>query len=741
MADKPKQVLISYARADYDELVRAGISDLCDEIAKAIRASLGTSSEIVLQADADFFDWDSLHRVKYAQSDNCFLIPLLAPFFFESTECLDETFDFLNLEIRSGRRDLVFPVYLRHTEKLEDEKQRDRNIVAQALYEHDPADWREVIKDAYDVKRIQQLALELAERIKVTSERIVSDAPPDIPEQGPGVRFRINEDGLIDRAPDEPHDADENEARLNSLKAGLIEACDRLLGSSGHNTLGFVLDTIRAYRGSIDRPLVDVQYTDIWRHGQRLQNLADAATREVDRLEPSLEDDQHAALNDLLNLHGPFMLSTEEGRALQAMADRYQATREEQERQKAAVQAFKKAIEDSTDLATDAVKQVIAEASDEFGKGRYPERTAIISETTNRNFLSTAGKAAAYVGNHAAGGIIGGVAVGTALGSGLVGASIEALNAAGQASTQFILSHQMMLKGLVACSTDSLAWLNHLIGWLRRKQANQPKKRRIVEVGLAAEFDKAEPLASDNLWTPGRIFRDIDESWCPEMVVIPAGEFLMGSPDDENGRFDSESPLHPVTIAKPYSLGRCPITFEAFDHFCEATSRDRPDDKGWGREQRPVINVSWDHATAYCAWLSNKTGCWYRLPSESEWEYACRAKSEVAYTFGETIDKKKANYDHNVGKTTKVGIYPANAFNLFDMHGNVWEWCEDHYKASYDYAPTDGRPRLFPNARSRVVRGGAWNYDSRMVRSASRYASEPGNRRLNLGFRCIRVLE
>lgn len=221
----------------------------------------------------------------------------------------------------------------------------------------------------------------------IRAERNESDTPPIVPEQGPGVRFCINEDGLIDRAPDEPHDPDANEARLNSLKTGLIEACDRLLGSSGHNALGSVLGVIRAYRGAIDQPLTDIQYTDVWRYGQQLQNRADAATRDVDRMDPSLEDDQHAALNDLLDLHGPFVLSTAEGRALQAMADRYQATRGQQERQKEEVRALKEAVEESTGLLTDAVKEVIAEVSDELGKGRHPERAAIMAETTNQNFF------------------------------------------------------------------------------------------------------------------------------------------------------------------------------------------------------------------------------------------------------------------------------------------------------------------------------------------------------------------
>ena len=527
MADKAIRIIFSFARVDDDHL-GGGITWLHSELRQAIQAIIGARSELFVHFVAGE---QSKEEVDGERESTQIFVPIVSPDFFENETCRREAWSFLEYEKRINRDDLILPLYLIGTDLFDDAKRRAGDELAGELYDRQFDDWR-ALRFELGKSVMRPKIEELADTLVHVAMRGVGTAPPDIPEQGPGVRFRINDNGLIDRAPDEPHGANENQARLNSLKNGLIEACDRLLGSSGHNTLGFVLDTIRAYRGAIDRPLVDVQYTDVWRHGQRLQNLADAATREVDRLEPSLEDDQHAALNDLLDLHGPFMLSTEEGRALQAMADRYQATREQHERQKAAVQAFKEAIEDSRGLVTDAVKQVIAETSDELGHGRYPERAAITAETTNRNFLSTAGKAAAYVGNHAAGGIIGGVAVGTAVGSGLVGVSIEALNTAGQASMQFILSHQMMLKGLAAGCTDSLtlAWLNHLIGWLRRRAA--------ASTVPPAPEEAPAIVTKPDFWTPGRVFRDIDAPWCPEMVVIPKGTFMMGSPEDEEGRFD-----------------------------------------------------------------------------------------------------------------------------------------------------------------------------------------------------------
>jgi len=147
---------------------------------------------------------------------------------------------------------------------------------------------------------------------------------------------------------------------------------------------------------------------------------------------------------------------------------------------------------------------------------------------------------------------------------------------------------------------------------------------------------------------------------------------------------------------------------------------------------RPIV-------TGYCDWLSQTTGRRYGLPSEAQWEYACRAGSRTAYAFDDGIDKAQANFDHRVGKTTEVGAYPANAFKLFDMHGNVWEWCEDHYQDNYKKAPLDGRPLLLPDSARRVVRGGSWLSDARFVRAADRRADDPGSRNGDLGFRCAGV--
>ncbi len=238
-------------------------------------------------------------------------------------------------------------------------------------------------------------------------------------------------------------------------------------------------------------------------------------------------------------------------------------------------------------------------------------------------------------------------------------------------------------------------------------------------------------------------FKDIDAPWCPEMVVLPAGTFLMGSEEVGEDQFDAELPQHKVTISRKFALARHPVTFNEYDYFCEETGRRLADDRGWGRGDHPVINVSYDDALSYSRWISEKTGRSYQLPSEAHWEYACRAGTRSAYAFGDKITKRQANfgdyYGDLYGQTSLVGRFPENAWGLQDMHGNVWEWCADWYGDYPSKAVTD--PKGPANGRARVVRGGAWNELEPQVRSAYRGRSEPSRRSLYLGFRCARCEE
>jgi len=241
----------------------------------------------------------------------------------------------------------------------------------------------------------------------------------------------------------------------------------------------------------------------------------------------------------------------------------------------------------------------------------------------------------------------------------------------------------------------------------------------------------------------------------PELVIIPAGSFTMGSPDTEAGRSACEGPLHRVTFAAPFALGRYAVTFDEYDAFCAATARESPKDWGWGRGRRPVIQVSRDDAQAYATWLSKATGKGYRLPSEAEWEYACRAGTKTPFSTGHRIQTNQANYDGTYGyadsgaepgvalqRTQPVGSYPANPWGLYDMHGNVWEWVQDCWQNNYTGAPKDGSAGLDGCGISRrpVLRGGSWNSLPQYLRSAGRFGYGTGYRDFKVGFRLARTL-
>ena len=247
-------------------------------------------------------------------------------------------------------------------------------------------------------------------------------------------------------------------------------------------------------------------------------------------------------------------------------------------------------------------------------------------------------------------------------------------------------------------------------------------------------------------WEAGAVFRDCPE--CPEMVVVPAGSFMMGSPVSEKDRYDSEGPVHRVTIAAPFAVGVYEVTFDEWDACVGAGGCGgyRPDDRGWGRGNRPVIMVSWEDAQAYVDWLSGKTGESYRLLSESEWEYAARAGTTTRYHWGDDIGRNRANcWDSHCGDswdyTAPVGSFGANGFGLHDVYGNVWEWVEDCRNESYVGAPSDGSAWLSGNCDRRVLRGGSWLHNPRDLRAAYRGGRSTGNRyNITVGFRVARTL-
>ncbi len=230
----------------------------------------------------------------------------------------------------------------------------------------------------------------------------------------------------------------------------------------------------------------------------------------------------------------------------------------------------------------------------------------------------------------------------------------------------------------------------------------------------------------------------------PKMIKIESGSFMMGNND-----YEDEQPIHKVIINKVFLMGKYQVTFKEYDKFCEDTHKEKPDDEGWGRKNRPVINVSWDDAKKYCTWLSKKTNKNYHLPSETQWEYTCRAGTNTEYSFGydQAQLKDYAWYDQNsydLGSehkdygTHSVGEKKVNPWGLYDMHGNVWEWCEDCYEDNYENSPRDESPNR--KGENKVLRGASWFNSPNLLRSAFRYGNFRGGAISFFGFRLAGTL-
>ena len=284
--------------------------------------------------------------------------------------------------------------------------------------------------------------------------------------------------------------------------------------------------------------------------------------------------------------------------------------------------------------------------------------------------------------------------------------------------------------------------------------------RRAKEAGRALTAAVLVLMAGATGAQPaGATFQDCPG--CPEMVVVPPGSFMMGSPESEEGRWDDgrEGPVHRVTIARPFAVGVYEVTFGEWDACVSdgGCGVYRLGDEGWGRGRRPVINVRWKDTQAYVRWLSGKTGQKYRLLSESEWEYVARAGTRTARYWGES-ESGQCRYANGADASTDlgwgtgcrdgharpapVGSYEANGYKLHDVLGNVWEWVQDCWHESYDGAPADGSawgPEDCDRHRH-VLRGGSWNSPPWLLRSAFRIGLHDRHRDFFVGFRVARTL-
>lgn len=298
----------------------------------------------------------------------------------------------------------------------------------------------------------------------------------------------------------------------------------------------------------------------------------------------------------------------------------------------------------------------------------------------------------------------------------------------------------------------------------RRFHEDVNKLIRVLEKDLQAKIDPQSSTPYDIALLPKTRSLAVRQSWLnrfldivlspetkpagarlpfePEMVHIPAGKFLMGS--DDGG--SDEQPIHEVTIGYSFEISKYPVTFDEYDAFAKVAKWRFPRDADWGRGKRPVINVSWNDAQNYVQWLSKQTGKNYRLPSEAEWEYAARAGTQTRYWWGDELGNNKANCDGCGSKwdneqTAPVGLFKANAFGLYDMAGNVWEWTQDCWHNNYSNAPNDGSAWLKKDegdCNRRVVRGGSWFIEPRNLRSACRIGNRDHGESNSIGFRIAR---
>ncbi len=246
----------------------------------------------------------------------------------------------------------------------------------------------------------------------------------------------------------------------------------------------------------------------------------------------------------------------------------------------------------------------------------------------------------------------------------------------------------------------------------------------------------------------GKSFRDCYA--CPEMVIVPAGSFMMDSPAKAKDQNGAEGEQRKISINKPFAVGKYEITWVEWGACvaagaCNSVAVEKAGgDRGWGKGRRPVINVTWNDAKIYAGWLSKEAGKPYRLLTEAEWEYSARAGTKTAFWWGNSISAKQANYysknGDNYNRTVVVDSYEPNPWGLYQVHGNVWEWVEDCFIGSYNGAPSDAIARAKNKCTMRVFRGGSWLDNPHNLRTVVRSWNRHDRRVDNIGFRVARTL-
>jgi formylglycine-generating enzyme required for sulfatase activity len=309
---------------------------------------------------------------------------------------------------------------------------------------------------------------------------------------------------------------------------------------------------------------------------------------------------------------------------------------------------------------------------------------------------------------------------------------------------------QRKLRTQVAFGVPALVILVGMIGWLNEGWVRDRWRwLTVIRPYMTAQVQPYVLSAeAERALKPTDSFKECAGA-CPEMVVVPAGSFMMGSPatepDRDNNESDDAGRPHAVAFSQPFAISKFEVTFDEWNACVAYGDCPEVSNNGWGGGKQPVINVSWDDAETYVKWLARMTGKPYRLPSEAEWEYVERAGTQTAYSWGDEFSKGHANCNgcgsqwDNL-QPAPVGSFAADAWGLYDMQGNVWQWVEDCYHDNYDGAPTDGSLWQSGDCRQRVMRGGSCYSVPRRLRSADRQGKLTEYRGNDLGFRVGRTL-
>ena len=710
------QAFLSYTRFD-DRFLKGGISNLRERLELAVQARTGKPFNIF--QDVDDIKPSDAWRKKLDQAIQAsqLFIPILTPCFFTSTFCRNEASSFLAYEARAGQEGLILPIYLIDSDRLNDEKLRESDEIARQLLERQHADWRSLrfnLNDSETLPRIDELAWAIASVITKTHSITLPPVKvvPDLEEKVATLKAEVAErDQLVEA----------ERARSQELQEELVnreakEEAKRL-------TLEKRLSAREAEVAERDQ-LIEAERA----RSRKLQE--ELANREEE------EEAKRLALEEMLSAREAEV--AERDQLIEAECARHQeleaqlVKREQEAKQLAEDRAVFKGR--SEEVA--ALRQEIETLRRRQNISRKVPKTHERYGEANRHELKGSSTRL-----WRAIGILSALLVGGGGGFWLARDDITSGK-----STGHVEQDQMRLKGS------------------GKQIDNKPDQKGIEAIAEPDGFNiRTDGLIEENVRTlieaeqtsgdasgeaspptaAAKAFRDCDD--CPEMVVIPGGSFLMGSLPSEANFPKSETPRHKVDV-RSFALGKYELTFAEWDACVTAGGCEhKPLDKGWGRDSRPVINVSWRDAQQYVDWLSRKTGKKYRLPSEAEWEYAARAESETNYHWGVDIGEDNANCDgcrrHGKEKRTEVvGSFGSNRFGLYDIHGNVWEWVEDSWHKDYVGAPSDGRAWVSPSTGKRVLRGGSWYNEAKYLRSARRIFDKANSRNDGFGFRIAREL-